>query len=494
MKNFWLLFILLITFSTGFTNTSIRISKTINWQDSPIIHNPTDNFPLKIWAFEGATYSDMHPSLPLFSERSAVSSYGKATARLVNAVYEPFSKEISEDDAYLSENIAVHTKVLNDRGNYFLYYNLIPIRKIGSGAFERLTSFEIVLDFEETPIATSRTDYTYTSELSDGDIYKIAVTETGMHKMSYEFLKNELGIDIDNINPDKIRLLGNGGGMLPELIDETRYDDLEEINIRIVGDEDDQFNSTDFILFYAEGADKWYYNEGTEEFKRPKNIYTDQNYYFIKIGTQNGLRVTTQASIPSTDYTTSSFDDYQRFEEEKFNLLNESLGAQGSGRNWYGDPFNPTRERSYNFSFPDIKTSDAVNLRVAFAGRSKSSSSVRVSVGGQEFSQSFSTANFANNETSYAYNRLINETFLATSGDLIVNVAYPSVGDGTNIGWLDYIELNTRNNLRKTGDQLIFRDHKTMGFNTSTFQLANVSTSTLVWDITDPLKPILQEG
>jgi peptidase C25-like protein len=494
MKNSLLLLILLITFSSGFSNTSIRITKTINWQSSPIVHNPTGNFPIKIWAFDGAAYNDLYPTLPMVSERSLVSSFGNATARLVNTSFESFDKEESEDDIYLSENISIHTKVLKDRNNYFLYFNFIPIRKTASGTFERLTSFEIVLDFEETPIATSRNDYTYTSELSDGEIYKIAVSETGIHKISYEFLKNEVGIDIDNINPNKIRILGNGGGMLPELIDDPRYDDLEEINIRIIGDEDNQFNSSDYILFYAEGPDKWYYDEETKKYNRPKNIYSDQNFYFIKIGSQNGLRVTSQSSISSTNYTTTSFDDYQRFEEDKFNLLNESLGAQGSGRNWYGDPFNPTRERSYNFSFPNIKTSDPVSLKVVFAGRSKSSSSVRVSVEGQEFSESFPNANFANNETSYAYNRLINQTFSASSDDIIITVTYPSVGDGTNIGWLDYIELNTRNNLNKISDQFIFRDHKTMDYNTSTFQVSNVNGNTLIWDITDPLKPLLQEN
>ena len=61
-----------------------------------------------------------------------------------------------------------------------MYYDFIPIRKTASGNFERLTSFEIELDFKANATAQNRNDYTYTSELSEGDIYKIGVSETGI--------------------------------------------------------------------------------------------------------------------------------------------------------------------------------------------------------------------------------------------------------------------------------------------------------------------------
>ncbi len=337
---------LLASFSPIFSNTTITITRTLDWQDDPIIHNPTGNLETKIWFFDGASYSDTHPSLPLFSERVPVSSHGKASARIVNAVYESLAKDSSKEDTHLSENIILNTKVFKDRTDHFLYYNLIPIRKTGPGSFERLLSFDIILDFEAIPLSTQRNDYTYTSELFDGEIFKIAVYETGVYKIDYLFLKDSLGIDIDNINPDKIRILGQGGGMLPESIDVERYDDLEELAIQVIGDEDNQFNGDDYVLFYAEGPDKWYYNNTNQEYNRPINIYTNQNYYFIKIGTANGLRISNQPTLTSTDHSTSEYDDYQRFEEETFNLLNDFQDAQGSGRHWYGDPFNPTRERS----------------------------------------------------------------------------------------------------------------------------------------------------
>lgn len=493
MKNSLLLLAFSLTFSTVFAQ-NINISKVLDWQEAPVIHNPTGNFPTEIWKFTNASYSDVHPSLPLFSERAAIRSNGKVTATLTNTVYESLSKKPSEDDIYLSENVKVHTKILNDRGQYYIYYNLIPIRKTGSGNFEKLISFDLVLSFEATNQGTSRTDYTYNSKLSTGSVYQIAVTETGIHKIGYSFLKDSLGIDVDNIDPAKIQLLGNGGGILPELVDDPRYDDLEEIQIQIVGVDDEQFDESDYILFYAEAADKWFYNETNQYFSRPKNIYSNQIYYFIKTDGNDGLRVSSRASLNNTAYTTSESDAYERFEEDKFNLLNEALGTQGSGQDWYGDPFSTTRERSYDFSFNGLNTAKPLDVKVVFAGRSKTSSTFQVQAGGENFSTSTGSVNWTNTESTYANARTIQGTFTADSDNPIIRVSYPAVGDGTNIGWLDYIELNARIAMNKSGNQFLFRDKETMTYASSTFNLTNASQNTVVWDITDPLKPTLQES
>ncbi len=491
MKNFLLLIVFSAIFSFGFAQT-INIKASLNWDESPIIHNPTGNFPTEIWNFESATFSDVHPSLPIYSGRTPISSYGKARARLIDAEYETFDKKTTADDQYLSENIIVNTKVLNDRGNYYIYYSLIPIRTAGSGNFERLTSFEIRLDFEATANGQARTDYTYNSELSNGSIYKFGVAESGVHKITYDSLKRA-GIDIDNINPDKIRILGIGGGILPELIDTERYDDVKELPIQIVGGEDGQFNDSDYILFYAEGPDKWFYDSFNEVYNRPKNFYSNLNYYYVKIGAENGLRITNQPSVSGTAYTSTEHDWYTRFEEDRFNLLNEANGAQGSGRDWYGDPFNPTRERSYDFSIPNLASSASANLKVAFAGRGKTTNSFQVEALGQQFSKTINGVNWTNVESLYARIAIIDEPINLNNNNFTVTIKYPSVGDGTNIGWLDYIQVNTRANNSMSGDQFMFRDQNTMNHSSSTFQLSNVSGNTVVWDITDPLHPIIQD-
>ena len=91
-------------------------------------------------------------------------------------------------------------------------------------------------------------------------------------------------------------------GMLPELTDTERQDDLFENAIFIQGENDGQFDNGDFILFYGEGADKHYYNSTTNSFRKPNNVYSEKNYYFIKIGSGNGKRIQSQSSVVVTSY------------------------------------------------------------------------------------------------------------------------------------------------------------------------------------------------
>ena len=139
--------------------------------------------------------------------------------------------------------------------------------------------------------------------------------------------------------------------------------------------------------FYGEGADEWYYDTSADLFKYRRNFYTNSKYYFIKIGTENGKRVTNQAPISNTAYTTNSFDAYQHFEEDKVNLLHDFSGAQGSGKEWYGDAFSLVNERIYNnlFTFNNLVAGEDVVLSGKFAGRSSAATLFRVKVDNNEF-------------------------------------------------------------------------------------------------------------
>ena len=127
-----------------------------------------------------------------------------------------------------------------------------------------MTAIEFKINYTEESLGSSRTTYPFNSILESGEIHKIAVSGEGIHKMSYDFLKNNVGLDIDNIDPRKIGIYGGGGGMVPEANNLPRSEALTELAIYVKGQDDGQFNSGDYILFYAEGADKWYYDEATQ--------------------------------------------------------------------------------------------------------------------------------------------------------------------------------------------------------------------------------------
>src|SRR5437763_13799645 len=64
------------------------------------------------------------------------------------------------------------------------------------------------------------------SVLASGDWYKLAINADGIYKLDYTFLSKTLGLNLSSIDPRKIKLYGNGGGMLPQPNAAFRYKDL----------------------------------------------------------------------------------------------------------------------------------------------------------------------------------------------------------------------------------------------------------------------------
>ena len=471
----------------------ILIQETFNWTDAPIVHNPTGNAEKKIWTFEDAYSNPKHYSLPLYSKRFRLSGAGSLNVTIKDAKFEQFDKTASSDDAYLKETLQIRTTIEKDRNQYYGKVFFIPVVKKGN-QYEKLVNVSLAIDYipQENSQARPRgTEHTFNSVLSDGLIYKIAIDKTGLYRLDYNFLKEELSIDIDNIDPTTIKIYGNGGGLLPQTIADFRYDDLQENAIQIVGEEDGRFDTNDYMLFYAEGPHKWRFNEREQLFNRELNIYDNNNFYFIKIGGETGKRIANQGSIPNTNFTTNSFNDFFRFEEELINLLDDFTFGQGTGKIWYGDLFETIRERNYaEFSFPNIIPTEEANIKVAFAGRSNTNTAYTASVGNRQFSANIRRSNTGDIEDEYAHIGLINGSFLPESEEITVSINYPQTA--SSVGWLDYIQINARRELSYTGGQMSFRDIKTLDFPTSTFQLSNAANST-VWDVSNPLAPLNQQ-
>ncbi len=470
------------------------IQKKLNWSPSPIIHNPTGNFEKQLWTFEDSYANPKHPTLPVFSERFEVNNNGQINVELINAQFEPLNKLVVPDDIYLKETIQIGTTVEADRNQFYGKVFFIPIIKRGN-SYEKLVSFDLRVTFSPTTteVAKARnTDHTFNSVLKDGAIYKIAVTNRGVQKLDYAFLKDELGIDIDNVDPTTIKLYGNGGGILPRTIADFRYDDLQENAIEVIGEDDASFDAADYILFYGEAANQWTYNETEAIFNREMNIYDNNNYYFLKISSGKGKRVDSQNSLTNTDYTTNAYTDYARVEEELINLLDNFSQGQGTGKDWYGDLFETIRQRTYgDFSFPNIITSEAANIKAVFAGRSNVTTSFNAAVGSDEFTATIRRSNTGDVEDKYAHLGIINETFMPNSDNLPVSIEYPQSASST--GWLDYIQLNVRRSLVFNNNQMNFRDPKTLNAATSTFEIANVNNNIMVWDVSNPLIPKNQQ-
>ena len=469
--------ILLVFLCVGLTSLvaqeTINIEEILNWEGN---------------SFDGAFSTEREVLLPLYMNRLPLASGGKVSARLVSTTFESFDGEL--DESVISEEIDVTAWIEWDRRKPFCKVSFIPLRK-GAGGIEQLTNFTLAIDFipSASPVLNTR-DNTYTSVLSDGEIYKISVDEYGIHKLDYDFL-NSLGIDMNSLSPKSIRIYGNGGGKLPAKNSDFRQDDLVENAIFVSGENDGSFDAGDYVLFYGEGADGKILNEATGRFSYVTNPYDNNNYYFIKINSGNGLRINNASSINNTSYTSTSFNDFQRLEENKTNLLKEFLYTSGSGIQWFGDKFDLITERDYNFNFDNISPSSNVVFEVQMVARKNggftSYSYFTTTVNGQSFqSTGISGTTTSNIEARFAYYGIGAGSIISNTDNISISIEYDAPGAEA---WLDYINVNARRELIYAGTQLTFRDLNSLGDLSTTFQLTGINNNIEVWDITNPLIP-----
>ena len=116
--------------------------------------------------------------------------------------------------------------------------------------------------------------YANNSVLNSGDWYKIQVSQSGIHKLTYEQL-TEMGI----ANPSNVSVFGYGGAQLAEAFSQPYIDDLPQLSIYMEKGSDGVFGKGDYILFYAQGPIKWTYNTKQKIFEHEVNTYSNYGYY-----------------------------------------------------------------------------------------------------------------------------------------------------------------------------------------------------------------------
>jgi len=497
MKNVLVFILFSVVVTSSYANQPIVIKNTVEWLDPVEIQVTKTKFTIQ-HSFKNAHFTDVHPTLPIYSEKVQVPGYGKLVASLVSADYEEITETEGLDDQFITSTIDIQSEIHLSRKKAIGGVSFIPIRKNAvTGIYERLVTFEISMEFTPLSVGVNKTPTATDSELRHGDLYKLAIGSAGVHKLSYSFLKNTLNINVDNIDPRKIKIFGNGGGMLPEPNSAARIDDLKENAIFVQGEGDGKFNANDYILFYAEGASVWKYQSTGNTFKRETNIYSDSSYYFLRIldsdGT-NGLRVQSQQSISSTAYKTSSFDALVHFEEDIQNLLDYSSSGHGSGKQWVGKSFKINTSQDFTFNFPNLITTEPIALRAYMNARATNAGThqLKFSTNNSVFHTENCNIVSANPEGPFTDTLSIYSSFTPVNSSFPINIEYIKPTSSSE-AWLDYITLIGKRQLRYTGTPLHFRDKNTIGVASATYNISNANNNVIIWDITDPLRPARQD-
>lgn len=310
------------------------------------------------------------------------------------------------------------------------------------------------------------------SVLTIGNWYKFYVVKTGVHKISYQFLK-DLGFDVSNIDPATIKVYGNGGAMLPLRNKENTTFDLIENPIKIVGIKDGKLSKDSYILFYGRGTKGYNLDSKTHI-----NLYDDKSFYFITADGKKGKRISeAKDSIKKGDTLITSFIDYQFYEIDDFNL-----GLMG--RRWFGDKIKENEEKDFSFHFPNKVDTASVYYTLIAATQSYKSSRLEVKVNGKH-PEKISFPPSSNNV--FAREGRLQKNFKIDSDSIRFDLKYLVNNKVFGKAFLDYISVSTERRLINTDKPLEFGTPLSQNIGKiATVRLSNADKIEEVWDVTNP--------
>jgi len=344
-----------------------------------------------------------------------------------------------------------------------------------------LFTFNINAQSDPANINFNPPNYTNVSVLNDGEIYKVEIPKDGVYKLTYDYLKN-IGIDIANIDPTTIKIYGNGGGALKQLIDDDYIDDLIQVPVYINGESDHKFNKSDYLLFYAEGPNKWNFNRTTKKISYNKNIYSENNFYFIKISSDSGKRVQELIINDTPTYYSYKIDAFAVYEDDRINLLGNFIKTEGTGQEWYGENISGNNEIDFSNKFDNFifDNNEDIRLWVSFAGRHKSSSNLKVTTNTNTIDSTIPSVDIGYYLSTYAHRKILKDTFKTTDDNVKIKVKYSG-----EKGWLDQILLNGRKKAKYINKPLIVSDIYAPSNTTASIKIENISSNLFIWDISN---------
>jgi len=433
--------------------------------------------------FPKAVYDDHETMIPsyfeLFPIASTVVNINQIKVSINNPTYIKIN-DLEKKKIKSLKNIAnlePYFSIYQSRKKNFLAATIPAIRINQVGEIEKLISFTLTIEsntyskIQRLPIKAYKT----TSVLSSGKWVKVKVDGSGIYKISYSELQS-FGLS----NLANISIWGNGGAKLPYLNNITAPDDLLQIPIFMDKGNDGIFNAGDFILFYAEGTTTWKYEQANDFFMHEVHPYTKEIYCFLTTDYISPQKISdVQSTTSPSTYQTNAYDALAAFEKNDTNLIK-------SGRDWYGESFDIYTTQSFDTKLNNPIAGSNIKLRIRTCARSSSTSSYSVLVNNSNIgSITHSGVIIGDEESDYVSSKLQNFTTSAPSGDLSVTLTYNKPSSAA-LGWLDYICVNSRQQLSYQNKQLSFRDSKSIGAGTiSQFTIQNTPSTLQLWDISN---------
>lgn len=428
--------------------------------------------------------------VPIYSTQISAANVDFGTITIKNALVEATNN--SRLHPYISSDFEISKEVLFEKGQRIIRLNVIPLRKNGNTT-EYLKSFE--WSYTTSTIAQSATTLKKkktqpnSSVLAEGDFYKVKINRDGVYKIDADFLA-KLGVNTSEIAMSTFKIYGNGGEMLPELIETTRSEDLVENPLYVKdNNNNNKLDAGDYFLWYAKGPATISYIAGSKNYMGNGHDYDIASYYYLNWGQGAGKRIGTISNGQGTtaNTTISAYDHLIYHEADEENHIK-------SGRSWWGDNMQNNTTKNFSYSVPGALIGDDLGLRTVTTGRSFNAqpSSMLISING---------VNVAN-ESYRIVTGKYDERF--ADSPVLTSISTPLTSSAIELtyrynktlneaaAWIDYFVLTVPRQLGMYDDQQMLRfSTKNLGGNIK-FEISNLTEVHKIWDVSSHLNPVSQ--
>lgn len=476
---FFLLFL-----QISFAQDNFSLEKTFTWEKEDVFLYPDSKELTSRLKCKDCFISDHNGITPMATFNFPLSQDGSLKVRVIK---KSSSKSEFDISSYSIENlpndIILSTSIEKEKNQYWGSITLNGAWKDGESVFY-LENIQIETVFFPKNKPKSRKPPKTQSVLSNGSIYKFEIKNQGIHELTGEDLI-AAGIDINNLNINALQLFGNPGGRIPQKNSLFRYDDLEEMPVLIQDGGDGFFNEKDRVIFYADDASKYHFDTELNYYVKDLNPYETSNFVFLKIDGKNGKRITSQVNFEKDLQTQDYYLHISRIEDEKYNLLEQAFGHEGSNKYWFGDQFSSsfnTKNYTSRFDIKDYVNNSESYFTYNFANRSNLKSSVEVTLGDKKQLVKLQGTSVNSQYGTYAYFGTHKSFPSFSNTPASLTLEYNGNGS-TADGWLDYIEWQYQRRLNYTDHPILVRSQKTES--ASRNYSVNSSKKLSLWDISD---------
>jgi hypothetical protein len=326
------------------------------------------------------------------------------------------------------------------------------------------------------------------SVLNSGKWFKVAVDNYGVYKLTADQFR-QMGFDLSRSDPKNIRIFGYMSGMLPQSNAVVRPEDLVELTIFVAGEEDGKLDQGDYVLFYAAGPNTQSFVAGKNIFLLQTNLYSDKNFYFITVDDEPGRRLSTREAGNGGSVATT-------YHDFAFHELNE-LNILSSGREWYGENFELTPDRTFDVQISDIVPGSQIKVVSEVMSQSYNPSSFEIFYNGRSIGEQ-AVAVIPDSQYG-AKGRIKRDTLIVDAADVDtqardqkVRYNFKRATSRKSTGFLNYFSVNVERKLSHNKDQTIFRNGNFLNTLVQ-YKIENVSVNDRIWNVSDPYSPVLQQ-